>query len=90
MFDTFLLGAISMASFTASVFFFRFWKDTRDFIFLAFATFFLIEGINRLALVFIARPNEGNVWIYTARLVGLVLVLAAIVRKNYRPRHRRE
>jgi uncharacterized membrane protein HdeD (DUF308 family) len=83
MFDVFLLGAISMASFTASVFFLRFWKETHDFVFFAFALFFVIEGINRFALVFIARPNEGNPWIYMARLVGLGVVLVAILRKNY-------
>ncbi len=90
MFDAFLLGAISMASFTASVFFVRFWRETRDFLFAAFAIFFFIEGINRFALVFIARPNEGNPWIYLARLFGLVFILGAILKKNYRPRHREE
>jgi uncharacterized membrane protein HdeD (DUF308 family) len=90
MFDAFLLGAISMASLTASAFFFRFWRETRDFVFVAFAIFFLIEGINRFALVFIARPNEGNPWVYLARLLGLVLILGAILKKNYRPKHREE
>jgi uncharacterized membrane protein HdeD (DUF308 family) len=84
MFDAFLLGAISMASFTASIFFFRFWKETRDFLFVAFAVFFFIEGINRIALVFIVRPNEGNPWVYLARLSGLILILVAILKKNYR------
>lgn len=84
MFESFLLGAISMASFTASAFFLRFWRETRDFVFFAFAIFFFIEGVNRIALDFIARPNEGNPWIYLARLVGLMLILTAILNKNYR------
>jgi uncharacterized membrane protein HdeD (DUF308 family) len=89
MVEAFLLGAISMASFTASLFFFRFWKQTREFVFFAFAVFFAIEGVNRIALVFIARPNEGNPLIYVARLVGLVFILAAILQKNYGSTRRR-
>jgi uncharacterized membrane protein HdeD (DUF308 family) len=89
MVEAFLLGAISMASFTASLFFFRFWKQTREFVFFAFVVFFAIEGVNRIALVFIARPNEGNPLIYVARLVGLVFILAAILQKNYGSTRRR-
>ena len=82
MIDAFLLGAIAAASFTACLFFLRFWKDSRDILFLAFAIFFLVEGGNRVALLFFAKPNEGSPWIYGVRLVALILILAAIVRKN--------
>ena len=83
MFEGYLLGAISIASFTATTFFLRFWRETRDFVFFAFAVFFMIEGVNRLVLVFMARPNEGNPILYIARLIGLVFILTAILRKNY-------
>jgi uncharacterized membrane protein HdeD (DUF308 family) len=83
MIEAFLLGAISMASFTASLFFFRFWKETRDFVFFAFAVFFAIEGINRITTAFNVHPNEGNPVNYLARLVGLIFILAAILKKNY-------
>ncbi len=89
MLVTFLLGAISMASFTASLFFFRFWRETRDFVFLAFAVFFVIEGIDRVATLSIARPNEGNPLLYLARLVGLAFILTAILIKNYGKRRTR-
>jgi uncharacterized membrane protein HdeD (DUF308 family) len=84
MIDSFLLGAISMASLTAGVFFLKFWSETRDFLFLAFATFFVIEGMNRVALLLlVARPNEGSPWIYLVRLLALGLILGAIIKKNY-------
>ncbi|MGH9501758.1 MAG: DUF5985 family protein [Terriglobales bacterium] len=84
MIDGFLLGAISMASLTAGVFFLKFWSETRDFLFLAFATFFVIEGINRVVLLLlVARPNEGSPWIYLVRLLALGLILGAIIKKNY-------
>jgi uncharacterized membrane protein HdeD (DUF308 family) len=82
----FLLGVIAALSFTASLFFVRFWRETRDSFFLAFALFFVVEGINRVALLFMSRPNEGSPWIYIIRLATLLIILAAILHKNYGPR----
>ncbi len=82
MIDWFLLGVIAMASFTASLFFFRFWRETRDFLFLAFALAFLIEGACRTSMLLTRHPNEASPWIYVVRLVGFLLVLGAIVNKN--------
>jgi hypothetical protein len=83
MMIAFLLGVTACASLTASLFFLRFWRDTRDGLFLAFTAFFLIEAITRAVLLFFAHPGEGSPWIYIARLIGLVLILAAIAKKNY-------
>jgi uncharacterized membrane protein HdeD (DUF308 family) len=85
MITIFLLGFTASASLTASLFFLRFWRDTRDYLFLAFAAFFLIEAITRGLLLFFSHPGEGSPWIYIARLLGLLLILAAILRKNYEP-----
>jgi uncharacterized membrane protein HdeD (DUF308 family) len=83
MIEAFLLGAIATASFTAAVFFLRFWRDSHDTFFLAFTVFFLIEGGIRTTLLFFAKPNEGSPWIYLVRLFALILILAAILKKNY-------
>ena len=83
MIEPFLMGVVATASATASLFFLRFWRDTRDSFFLAFAASFLIEAFNRLALLLSPRPNEGSPWIYLFRLFGFLLILAAILRKNY-------
>ncbi|HWF40413.1 MAG TPA: DUF5985 family protein [Candidatus Acidoferrales bacterium] len=79
----FLLGVIAMASLISAVFFVKFWRGTHDLLFLAFAAFFLIEAGNRVALSFFAKPNEGSPWVYILRLLGLLLILAAILHKNY-------
>ena len=79
----FLLGVIAMSSLIAGAYFVKFWKGTRDGLFLAFAAFFLIEAVNRTVLVFFAKPNEGSPWIYIIRLIALLGILAAIVHKNY-------
>ena len=61
----------------------RFWKATRDCLFLFFAAFLFIEAINRIVLLCFERPNEGSPWIYLIRLLALVILLFAILEKNY-------
>ncbi len=82
MLEGFLLGVIVTASLAAAAFFFKFWKRTRDQLFLAFGAAFLIEGLNRVGFLFVAHPNEGSPAIYTVRLLAFLLILAAIIRKN--------
>lgn len=83
MINGFLLGVIATASVMAGVFFLRFWRRTHDSFFLAFAASFIIEGLNRAAVLFSAKPNEANAWTYLIRLLSFLLILAAILRKNY-------
>jgi uncharacterized membrane protein HdeD (DUF308 family) len=83
MLEGFLLGVVATCSLGAGIFFLKFWRTTRDSFFLAFAASFLIEGINRSTVLFSERPNEGSPWMYVVRLLSLLLILAAILRKNY-------
>ncbi len=83
MLDGFLTGVISTCSFMAGIFFLKFWKRTRDFLFLAFGIAFLVEGINRCAILMVDKPNEGSPAIYAVRLAASLLILFAILRKNY-------
>lgn len=82
MVEGFLLGVIVTTSLTAGTYFLKFWKSTRDPLFLAFAAAFIIEGLNRVSFLFIDRPNEGSPAIYVVRLLAFLLIIAAIVRKN--------
>ncbi|HEY1801921.1 MAG TPA: DUF5985 family protein [Terriglobales bacterium] len=83
MVEGFLLGVIATSSLTAGAFFLKFWRRTRDSLFLAFAVAFLIEGVNRTALLLVAKPNEGSPAIYIVRLFAFLVILAAILKKNY-------
>jgi hypothetical protein len=80
----FLLGVIFTTSLVAGLFFLRFWRRTHDILFLAFGAAFLIEGFNRLGLLFVDNPAEGRPIIYVVRLFAFLLVLLAIVAKNMR------
>ena len=80
--EAFLLGVLACMFVTAALFFLRFWRETRDPLFLAFSASFLVEGFSRVALLFVARPSEGLPWIYWIRLFASLLILVAILRKN--------
>jgi len=82
MVEGFLLGVIVTASLTAAGFFWRFYRQTRDNLFLAFAAAFAIEGINRMAFLVLDNPSEGSPIIYMVRLVAFLFILGAIVAKN--------
>jgi hypothetical protein len=83
MIQGFLLGMIATSSVVAGVFFLKFWRRTHDTLFLAFGVAFLVEALNRAAVLFISKPNEGSPWIYVVRLFAFLLILAAILNKNY-------
>ena len=82
MIEGFLLGVIVTCSFVAASFFARFWYATRDLLFLGFAAAFLLEGLNRIAFLFLDKPNIGDEVLYVVRLLSYLLILAAIVNKN--------
>jgi uncharacterized membrane protein HdeD (DUF308 family) len=84
MINGFLLGIIATTSFTAGIFFLRFWRDTRDSLFLAFAVAFIIEALNRTAMLLLSQPNEGSPWIYIVRFFAFLLILIGILNKNRR------
>jgi uncharacterized membrane protein HdeD (DUF308 family) len=82
--DGFLLGVIASTSFAAGLFFLRYWRDTRDSLFLAFALAFIIEGLNRTAMMFYSHPNEASPWVYLVRCFAFLLIVAGVINKNRR------
>ena len=81
--DIFLLGFVVAASLAAALFFLRFWKNTRDLLFLAFTVFFLVQAITQTLVLAYAHPNEGSVGLFLLRLLSVLVILAAILWKNF-------
>jgi len=77
----FMLGAIAVASVVAGLFFLRFWRRTRDRLFLMFAAAFWLMAVNWAALAF-TQADEIRTAFYVVRLVAFVLILVAIIDKN--------
>lgn len=80
--DVFLLGFITGCSLVALLFFLRFWRSSRDPLFLAFAVFFFVQSFRESAVLGLRYPNEGNFWLFLIRLLSVLLVLGAILWKN--------
>lgn len=79
---TFLAGASTVAAAAIALFFLRFWRDTRDRLFLLFAIAFAIFAANRLALTVLDDEGEGATLVYAARAGAFALIIGAIVDKN--------
>ncbi|HYD37415.1 MAG TPA: DUF5985 family protein [Allosphingosinicella sp.] len=83
LFD-FLAGAITAGFLVAGFFFLRFWKRTRDNLFLAFAAAFWLLGLGQALLAFTNIPVEERSWLYLLRLAAFSLILVSIWMKNRR------
>jgi uncharacterized membrane protein HdeD (DUF308 family) len=80
-----LTGAVAMASFVASLFFLRFWRQTKDRLFLLFAIAFAFDAVTRFVIGLVQPSSEAEPLFYLARLLTFGLIIAAIADKN-RPR----
>lgn len=78
-------GCIAFGWLIAGLFFFRFWRHTRDKFFLYFAISFWLEAGNRVALGLWIGATEDNPLLYGVRLLAYALIILAIWQKN-RPR----
>lgn len=79
-------GAITMGYLVVGLFFLRFWRQTRDRLFLIFAVAFWILGLQRIALVLSRHMAETGAGLYLLRLFAFLLILGAIFDKNRAPR----
>jgi peptidoglycan/LPS O-acetylase OafA/YrhL len=78
----FLSGAVAMGFVVAAVFFLRFWRKTSDRLFLAFAAAFALLALNQALAQWIGQADERVGYTYLLRVLGFILILAAIVDKN--------
>lgn len=81
--DIFLLGFIAAASLASALFFLRFWRSSKDSLFLAFVLFFLVQMFRESYTVSLRHPNVGEFWLFLLRFLAVLAILVAIVRKNF-------
>jgi len=78
----FLSGMVAMGFITAALFFLRFWRKTRDALFLAFGTSFALLALTYFLPLLLTIPSEEQSLIFLIRLAAFALLIVAIVRKN--------
>lgn len=83
----FMLGMLSMGFAIAALLFTRFWRSSRDRLFLYFAVAFALEAANRALYAWTGARSEEATLYFTLRLLSFALILWAILEKNLaRPR----
>lgn len=82
----FLSGAIAVQCLVISLFFIRYAKKAADNFFSYFAAAFLLLAIERIVWSTLLAGSEGEFrpLVYLFRLCAFVLIIAAILSKNYR------
>ena len=80
--NPFFWGVIAMACWTAGLFFFRFWRQTRDRLFVLFALAFWLLCLNWVILGIALPSEETRHYVYLLRLAAFLLIVVAIVDKN--------
>lgn len=75
-------GALATTYLVAGVFFLKFWRRTRDRLFLSFAGAFFLLAINQVLAQLIDADDPRRGLSYLLRVVGFLLILLAIFDKN--------
>lgn len=78
----FLSGAVAFGFVIGGLFFLRFWRRTREELFLAFALAFALLGLGQSVITLANIPTEERGSLYLIRLAAFLLILLAIYRKN--------
>lgn len=77
-----LSGALSAGYAVAALFFLRFWRTSRDRLFLFFAGAFALLAVQRTALALAVWQGDHTLWVYVLRLIAFLLILVGIADKN--------
>jgi hypothetical protein len=77
-------GMVSMASVVAGLVFLRYWRRSRDRLFMYFCVAFFVDAAVRVAQTLIPVASEHEAFIYLPRLATFALIAWAIVDKNRR------
>jgi Family of unknown function (DUF5985) len=78
-----MVGAAAMASLVAALFFLRFWRQSRDSLFLWFSVAFALDAVTRLFLGLGHMSDEHQPFFYLTRLATFVVIIFAIAQKNW-------
>ena len=82
MLEQFLSGAIVMGFAVAGLLFLRYWRRTRERLFLTFAASFFLLSVNYVWLAVTQIPVEERSPLFLVRLLAFSLILFALFQSN--------
>jgi hypothetical protein len=77
-------GALAATSFAVGLFFLKFWRMSRDRLFLFFSLAFWVLSLNWIVIIIDQPILESRHDAYVIRLLAFVLIIVAVVDKNRR------
>jgi hypothetical protein len=78
----FLQTVSATAALASGLFFFRFWRESRDRLFGFFGAAFFVLALSWALLALINPSDETRPYIYAIRLVAFLLMIIGMVDKN--------
>ena len=82
----FLAGACAMGAWVAGLYFLRFWRATRDRLFVFFFSAFWLQALNWFVTAVIDWEVDTRPYVYLMRLGVFGLIIAGVLDKNMRAR----
>ncbi len=77
-----LSGGIAVAFGMIGLCFVRFWRSSRNRLFLLFAIAFFLLTVERIVFLLANPDDEFRPYIYMIRLAGFLVIIAAIIDQN--------
>lgn len=77
-----LIGILLMGYAIGGLFFFRFWKQTHDRLFLMFGIAFFMLCFQEILFGISSQPDEALTYLFIIRLLAFILILVGIIDKN--------
>lgn len=78
----FLQGVSATAALVSGLFFLRFWRDSRDPLFMFFGAAFWLLALSWSLLAFFSPTEETRPYIYGMRLIAFALMIVGMIAKN--------
>jgi len=75
-------GATVICDLAIALFFYRYWKDKGDSLFVFFAVAFLLMSISTLVVALQGDGGDLAPYAYSLRLAGFLSIIAGIINKN--------
>jgi hypothetical protein len=80
--NQFLWGILAALCFVSAAFFWKFWRRTRETLFVAFAAGFGLLAVHWAALGVLNPGDETRHYLYIVRFLAFVVMIAGVVAKN--------
>jgi hypothetical protein len=81
-------GALSTLCFVAGLFFLKYWRRSRERLFLIFAAAFWVFSVHWIGLSLVDPKAEEGTFFYMLRLFAFTLIIVGIIDKNRAPSNR--